>query len=121
AVAGGAIANGRNDPCPPGYDYGPPPPPPGGPGPAAFWRGAPAGIHERMDFMQARIQRAVDSGALNPREARHAFEDLRSIRAWEQQRRYQNGGGLAPDDRGYIQSRLDHLGASIHWMERTGY
>ncbi|WP_216839360.1 glycine zipper 2TM domain-containing protein [Caulobacter sp. S45] len=125
AVAGGTIANGRNDPCPPGYDYGPPPGGPGygpgGPGPAGFWQGAPTGIHQRMDFMQTRIQRAIDTGRLNPQEARRAWGELRSIRAWEGQRRGQNGGGLSPDDRGYIQSRLDHLGASIHWMERTGY
>jgi hypothetical protein len=127
AVAGGTIASSRNDPCPPGYDYGPPPPgpgygpPPPGPGPARFWNGAPGGLRERMDFMQSRIQRAIDTGAITPPEARRAFGELRSIRGWDQQRRYQNGGGLSPDDRGYIQSRLDHLGASLHWMERTGY
>ncbi len=122
AVAGGTIANSRNDPCPPGYDYGPPPPPPGyGPGPARFWNGAPGGLHERIDFMQMRIQRAADNGAIAPYQARRAFGELRSIREWDRNRRYQNGGYLSPDDRGYLQSRLDHLGESLHWMERTGY
>lgn len=122
AVAGGTIASSRNDPCPPGYDYGPPPPPPSyGPGPARFWNGAPGGLHERIDFMQSRIQHAADIGAIAPHQARRAFGELRSIRDWESQRRYQNGGRLSPDDRGYIQSRLDHLGESLHWMERTNY
>jgi hypothetical protein len=131
-IGGNVIAGSRNDPCPPGYYYGPqggpppgPPPgpgygPPPGPGPA-FWNGAPASLRQRFDWMQNRIGRASESGALTPDESRRAYGDLRSIRYWERNRRSENGGYLTADDRGYIQSRLDHLAQSVHWMERTGY
>src|SRR5579872_4713528 len=58
AVAGNAIASANNHPCPAGYVYqGPPPPPPPAQGRRDFWYGAPAGVHERIDYMQDRINR----------------------------------------------------------------
>ncbi len=148
AVAGNAIAGSRNDPCPAGYyrapppgygpGYGPPPPPAYGPGygperpPAygagygpppgggGFWAGAPMDVNERVDFMRDRLQRAVQSGRLSPPQARRAFGELHRLRAWIDNRRARYGR-LSPDDRAYVQASLDHLGQSIHWMERTGY
>ncbi len=143
AAAGNAIAGSRNDPCPPGYyrapppayrndgppppaygpgygprpeGYGPPPPPPGG----DFWRGAPGDIRQRIDFMQSRLQDAADNGRLSHPQLHRAFRELGSIRA-SVRGLYRRDGYLTPEDNGYIQSRLDHLRDSIHWMERTGY
>jgi hypothetical protein len=151
-VAGNVIAGSRNDPCPPGYYYGPngppapppgpgynngynngyaPPPPngyyganytpPSDPGYGHFWAGAPQDISQRIDFMRTRIQNGQNSGNLQPYQVHRAYSELHSIHSWMTTRYNHNGGYLTPDDRGYIQARLDHLGASIHWMERTGY
>jgi len=125
AVAGNAIAGANNQPCPPGYYRSPPPPPPPGygygpPPPAAFWHGAPSDIHERIEFMQARLQDAARSGRLAPPQAERAFDELHRIRDSIRSLAYRDHG-LTPDDRAYIQAELDHLGASVHWMERTGY
>jgi hypothetical protein len=124
AVAGNAIAGANNQPCPPGYyRSAPPPPPPGygyGPPPPAFWNGAPSDIHERIEFMQSRLQDAAQSGRLSPPQAHRAFDELHRIRDSIRSLAYRDHG-LTPDDRAYVQAELDHLGASVHWMERTGY
>ena len=138
AVAGNAIAGSRNQPCPPGY-YRPAPPPPGygygppppsygppphgygyGPPPQAFWNGAPTDLHDRIEFMQSRLQDAAHSGRLSPPQAERAFGELHRIRDSIRSLAYRDHG-LTPDDRAYVQAELDHLGASVHWMERTGY
>ena len=116
AVAGNAIAGSNDHPCPAGYYYGPPPPPPGG----GFWAGAPGGIHERIDFMQDRIGRAANSGWISPHEARDAQRELNFIRSEDARLRDQDVCHLRPEDRGYLQSRLDALGARLHWAEHNG-
>jgi hypothetical protein len=123
AVAGNAIAGANNQPCPPGYYRSAPPPPPAygyGPPPAAFWNSAPTDIHDRIEFMQSRLQDAARSGRLAPPQAERAFDELHRIRDSIRSLAYRDHG-LTPDDRAYVQAELDHLGASVHWMERTGY
>jgi hypothetical protein len=125
AVAGNAIAGANNQPCPPGYYRSAPPPPPpaygyGPPPPAAFWNRAPTDIHDRIEFMQARLQDAARAGRLTPPQADRAFDELHRIRDSIRSLAYRDHG-LTPDDRAYVQAELDHLGASVHWMERTGY
>ena len=125
----------RNDGPPPppqyGQGYGPgygPPPPAYGPRPEGygpppggeFWRGAPGDIRQRIDFMQARLQQAADNGQLSHPQLHRAFRELGNIRG-SIRSLYRRDGGLTPDDNAYIQARLDHLRASIHWMEQTGY
>lgn len=118
AAAGNAIAGSTNHPCPPGYYYAPPPPPPG-PG-GGFWAGAPAGIHERIDFMQSRIDRASSAGWISPRESHDAYRELDFIRSELRRLRYQDGGRLRPVDRDYLQQRLDALSRRLHWAEHYG-
>jgi len=115
AVAGNAIAGANDHPCPAGYYYAPPPPRGGG-----FWAGAPRGIHERIDFMQSRIDESASRGWISPREARHASRELDFIRSEDARLHAQDGGRLRPEDRGYLQSRLDALGARLHWAEHNG-
>ncbi len=125
-------------PGPGGPGYGPGPggpgygPGPGGPGPGygpgqanygpgeGFWRGAPGDLRQRIDFMQSRLQQANDDGRLGRSQFRRASRELNNIRGSIRDL-YERDNGLSPDDRAYIQARLDHLGASVHWMERTGY
>jgi hypothetical protein len=127
-VAGNVLAGQHNDPCPDGYYrsapppqpvYGPGygPPPPGG----GFWGSAPRGIHERIDFVQERINRGASMGRLSPREARMANRDLDDIRHQETNLRYRDGGHLNPPDRDYLQQRLDTLSQRLHWEAANGY
>ncbi|HEX4198081.1 MAG TPA: hypothetical protein VHZ26_11625 [Caulobacteraceae bacterium] len=118
AVAGNAIAGSNNPECPPGYYYGPPP---GGGGGGGFWYGAPQGLHERIDFMQDRINRASSRGVISPREAYDANQELNFIRSEDRRLHYQDGQYLAPQDRDYLQSRLDNLSQRLHWAQDAGY
>jgi hypothetical protein len=70
--------------------------------------------------MQSRLQDAARSGLLTPPQADRAFDELHRIRDSIRSLAYRDHG-LTPDDRAYVQAELDHLGASVHWMERTGY
>jgi hypothetical protein len=134
-VAGNVLAGQHNDPCPDGYyrpapppppQYGPPPPPPPGyyrdgpppppPGPVSFWRDAPGGIHERIDFLDRRLRDAQAQGNIGNRDARAAWRELGDIRNQERDLRYRGGGELSPQDRSYLQSRLDELSRRIHWQ-----
>jgi hypothetical protein len=127
AVVGNSIARSNDHPCPPGYVYyAPPPPPPGpayGPPPpprGGFWYGAPAGIHERVDFLYQRIGTARANGWLGRHDAEQAYHELADIRHQEADMRYRDGGRLSPPDRDYLQHRLDDLSRRINWQSRGG-
>ena len=127
-IGGNLIAGQRNDPCPPGYYYGPngPPPPPGGAygagygGQPGFWHGAPGDIRQRIDFLQQRVDRLSNDGRISPQQSQHAYMQLRNIRYYARSN-YQRYGQLTPDQRGYIQSQLDYIGRSLHWDASYGY
>ena len=129
-VAGAAIGNNlARTHCPDGYaevadpDYVPPPaydaagpPPPPAYDAGTFWRQAPGGIHERIDWMQSRIDHSRDNGSLDPRQLGYAQHDLSDIRHMDADLRARDGGRLSEADRGYLQSRLDTLGQNLRWM-----
>ncbi len=131
-VAGNVLAGQHNDPCPDGY-YRPAPQPAYGPGPGpgpgygppppggGFWGSAPRGIHERIDFVQERINHGASAGRLSPREVRMANRDLNDIRRQEANLRDRDGGHLSPPDRDYLQQRLDTLSQRLHWAAENGY
>jgi hypothetical protein len=120
ALAGNSIARSNNSPCPAGYYYAPPPPPPQAYDGGRFWYGAPTGVHDRIDFMQDRINRAASEGWVSPDEIRYANRELRFIRSEDSRLHYQDGGRLRPEDRDYLQSRLDSLSQRLHWAEHNG-
>ena len=134
-VTGNLLAGQHNDPCPPAYGYGPPPPPPsygyGPPPPPEYreappppqygvWRGAPIGIHERIDFLYHRIGDARANGWLGRHDAMAAYKDLGDIRHQESDLLYRNGGTLFPPDRYYLEQRLQTLSARINWQTHGG-
>ncbi len=137
-VAGAAVGNNlARTHCPDGYaevqdpNYIPPPaygPGPGGPPPpppqydsAGFWRQAPQGIRQRIDWMQARIDRSRDRGSLDPRQINYAQRELGDIRRMNEDLRARDGGHLSEPDRSYIQGRLDNLGQNLRWMRSDNY
>ncbi|EIZ78035.1 17 kda surface antigen family protein [Novosphingobium sp. Rr 2-17] len=71
-----------------------------------FWRGAPNGIRERVDWLQQRIDRGVADGSLDQREADRAQRELDGIKR----------DAMALDE------RLDDASRNISWSRRdTGY
>jgi hypothetical protein len=85
----------------------------------AFWRGAPQGIRERIDWLQERINRGVRDGSLDPGEARRSQWQLDQIRRdvrWSRR----DGGGLSWRERDRIQARLDDLSQRIRWRRHDG-
>jgi hypothetical protein len=129
-VAGAAVGNNlARTHCPDGYtevtdpNYVPPPeyseatpPPPPAYDREGFWREAPQGIHERIDWMQARIDRNRDSGSMDRRQVGYAEHELADIRRMDDTLRARDGGRLSEADRAYMQTRLDQLGANLRWM-----
>ena len=80
-----------------------------------FWRGAPSGTWERINFLQRRIDRGVRDGSLDRREARRANAELRNIRQDAQQmRRYRGGYGSGQE--AALRARLDDLSRNLRWM-----
>src|SRR3954463_9592649 len=61
-----------------------------------FWRGAPSGAWERIQYLQDRINRGVSDGSLSRGEAQRAQRQLQQIRreAWQMRR----DGVMSPRD-----------------------
>lgn len=136
AVIGNRLANTHNDPCPEGYyrdpnyragyapqAYAPQPAygqPVGYGYGQEFWRGAPESTWERVQWLQQRIERSRADGSLSRGEAYRAQRELDRTRGYIRNAR-QRYGDLRPEDRDYVQARLDYISQRIHWARRTGY
>ena len=70
----------------------------------AFWRGAPDGLQQRIDWLQQRINRGLADGSLDRQEARRAQWQLDTLRR----------------DAVALQRRLDELSRSLRWARRDG-
>jgi hypothetical protein len=66
-------------------------------------------LHERIDYLQDRVNFANQDGWLSPREYRRLMDRLVDLRREEQDIRRQNGGRLAPPDRDYLARKLNDL------------
>lgn len=64
-----------------------------------FWRGAPDGLQQRIDWLQQRIDRGVSDGSLDRQDARRAQWELDSLRR----------------DANALQQRLNDLSRNIRW------
>jgi hypothetical protein len=84
-----------------------------------FWRGAPSDPWQRIDYLQQRIDRGVQDGSLDRREAMRAQSELRQIRqeAWQMRRR--GGGAVRGSDAVALQARLDGLSSRLRWMRQN--
>lgn len=69
-----------------------------------FWRGAPDGLQQRIDWLQQRINRGLSDGSLDRQEARRAQWQLDTLRR----------------DSAALQRRLDNLSRSLRWSRRNG-
>jgi hypothetical protein len=87
----------------------------------AFWRGAPEGPRERIDWLQQRIDRGIRDGSLDRGEAARSQRELNGIRRTVYDLRARDGGRLSPTDRDMVQSRLDDLSQRIRWRKHNGW
>ena len=108
-------------PAPGRYDRGPGPGPGPGYGGGDYYRGAPQSPRERLDWAQARIDRAIERGRLNPREAENARSDLADIRRQYYRLSRRDGGSLNGADRQYINDRLATLARNVRWDSADRY
>lgn len=65
----------------------------------AFWRGAPDGLQQRIDWLQQRINRGISDGSMDRQEARRAQFQLDALRR----------------DAAMLDRRLDDLSRSLRW------
>ena len=77
-----------------------------------FWRGAPSGVWERIQYLQQRIDRGVRDGTLTRREADRAQYQLNRIR---RDAAYQRRNGLTSGESRSLQVRLDNVSRNIRW------
>jgi hypothetical protein len=84
-----------------------------------FWRGAPTGIWERIQFLQQRIDRGVQDGSLDRREAGRAQFQLSRIRQDASHLR-RRSGGFRNADAANLQARLDNLSRNLRWQRHNG-
>lgn len=75
----------------------------------AFWRGAPDGLQQRIDWLQQRINRGISDGSMDRQEARRAQFQLDSLKR----------------DAAVLDNRLDDLSRNLRWArndwDRPGF
>lgn len=69
-----------------------------------YWRGAPQGLQQRIDWLQQRIDRGVSDGNITRQEARRAQYQVDALRR----------------DATNLERRLDDLSRNIRWSRRDG-
>lgn len=80
------------------------------------WRDAPQDIRAREDWLEQRIVRSRNSGAISRREANRAMDTLDGIRRDE---RYMwRDGRLSERESRTLMARLDDLNSQIRWDRR---
>ena len=85
----------------------------------SFWRGAPDNPYQRIQFLQDRINRGMQDGSLDRREAWRANRELNNVRQWLRRMHWQ-GNQLTPDQRERVQARLDDISRQIRWARHNG-
>lgn len=83
-----------------------------------FWRGAPSGPLERIDYLQSRIDRGLADRSLDESEGVRIRSELFQIRQMVKYLKIRNNARLPRSDLDYIQSRLDTLARTIRWVRR---
>jgi hypothetical protein len=80
------------------------------------WRDAPQDVRSREMWLDRRIQRGRDNGALSRREARNASMTLEDIR--RDHRMMMRDGRLSGREESTLMARLDDLNGQIRWNRR---
>jgi hypothetical protein len=70
----------------------------------SFWRGAPDGLSQRIDWLQQRIERGMADGSLSRQDASRAQYQLNDLRS----------------QAATLQRRLDDLSRNLRWTRNSG-
>jgi hypothetical protein len=76
-------------------------------------------LAQREDWLQGRIDRAVDEHRLSGNEVARGETELRAIRAQQARLLAQDGGMLSEPDRSYLVHRIDELNQTLRWEGRN--
>jgi hypothetical protein len=99
---------------PPPPTDAPPPPPPEPTANAGDWT-----LDHREQWLQDRIDHGVARGSLDGREVARGQQELGAIRTEQARLTERDGGALSPEDRSYLQSRIDQLNQTLRWSGRN--
>jgi hypothetical protein len=100
-----------------------PPPPPLGYSPEHMDRmdhgGGEWSLDRREQWLEGRIERASDHGALSGNEERRGRTELDAIRGEQARLRARDGDQLSAADHSYIAHRIDELNGTLRWEGRN--
>jgi hypothetical protein len=99
------------------------PPPPLGYSPEHMDRmdhgGGEWSLDRREQWLEGRIERASDHGALSGNEERRGRTELDAIRGEQARLRARDGDQLSAADHSYIAHRIDELNGTLRWEGRN--
>jgi hypothetical protein len=81
-----------------------------------FWQGAPADIHHRLEWLDARISRGERDGSIT----RRVNMSIRSARRVEARLMRRDHGQLSRRDTHYMMLRLNNVSSQIRWARTNG-
>ena len=81
------------------------------------WRDAPQDVRQREAWLEQRIVRSRNSGAISRKEAQRAMDTLQEIRRDE--RRAYRDGRLSDREEYALMARLDDLNGQIRWARNN--
>jgi hypothetical protein len=82
-----------------------------------FWTGAPQSLDERLDWLETRVRRGIESGSLTRGESDRAFAMLRDFRRTRGDLMAQHGGRLGRRDQDMLSMKLDTISQQIRWLQ----
>ena len=85
---------------------------------APDWSSAPTDFRSRQQWLRARVERGLQTGALRQENGEQALSALRQIRREERGLRHYGQGQLGRRDARHMQARLDQVSASLRWSHR---
>jgi hypothetical protein len=97
----------------------PPPPMDAAPAPEPAATAGDWTLDHREQWLQDRIDHGVARGSLDGREVARGQQELGAIRTEQARLTERDGGALSPEDRSYLQSRIDQLNQTLRWSGRN--
>jgi hypothetical protein len=82
-----------------------------------FWNGAPRALSQRVDWLEMRVRRGVETGALTRTEADRAGAMLREFRRTMATDLARGRGRLSDRDGQRLSARLETISQDIRWLQ----
>ncbi len=82
-----------------------------------IWERAPMDVGGRIDWLDHRIDHAIDDGKIDRDDGHAAIHKLDLLRRENADEMRDNGGSLSAEDQTDIQAKLDRIAGSLHWRQ----